>query len=258
MVQPSFASAAWYKALTLRERLPAPLASPDGVPSSSERARHRLDQWRAQPPFATDGYFPQRLTADGLREEDLLHLLGESADSLCRRLEPPTWLAGLVQAFATSDSGPLPPAAASPSPQPLAGFLEALQPLLQPGYDRLCSGVESLVRVCPRAPFEGAVVPLLWAGVPERLVERAGRTLVLELHVARLQGRLHGDTPAERFQNFLGGYRQPEQLLALLQEDPVLARELPRTLERAVTFELEFLHRLCADADGLRTHFREG
>src|SRR5262249_28102304 len=76
--------------------------------------------------------------------------------------------------------------------------------------------------------------------------------------VARLQGRLHGDTPAERFQNFLSDYRQPEQLLALLQEYPVLARELPRALERAVAFELEFLHHLCADADALRTHFRAG
>src|SRR5262245_1656636 len=116
MVQPSFASAAWYKALTLRERLLAPLASPNGIPSNSERARHRLDQWRAQPPFATDGYFSQRLTADGLREDDLLHLLGESADSLRQRLEPPDWLGGLARAFAASDPGPLPPTAAAPSP----------------------------------------------------------------------------------------------------------------------------------------------
>ncbi|MCI0459192.1 MAG: type 2 lantipeptide synthetase LanM, partial [Gemmataceae bacterium] len=257
MVQLSFASAAWYKALTLRERLPAPLASPNGIPSNAERARHRLDQWRAQPPFATDGYFPQRLTADGLGEDDLLHLLGESAFSLRQRLAtPPPWLAALARAFATADPGPLPPAAPSPSPQPLAGFLAALQPLLQPAHARLCRGVESLVRACPHAPFErDAVVPLLWSGVPERLLGRAARTLVLELHVARLQGRLHGDSSQARFQNFLGGFCQPEQLLALLQEYPVLARELSRTLERAVAFELELLHHLCADADALRTHF---
>src|SRR5262249_56046893 len=120
------------RAVQLREGLPAPLARPNGTPSHCERARHRLDQWRAQPPFASDGYFPQRLTADGLGEDDLLHLLGESADSLRQRLEPPTWLAGLARAFAASDPGPLPPAAAPPGPQPLAGFLEALPPLLQP------------------------------------------------------------------------------------------------------------------------------
>ena len=94
MVQPSFASAAWYKALTLRERLPVPtngVAHLYGAPSHSERAHHRLDQWRAQAPFAIDGYFPQRLSADRLREDDLLHLLGESADSLRQRLTtPPT------------------------------------------------------------------------------------------------------------------------------------------------------------------------
>src|SRR5262245_27742857 len=259
MVQPSFASAAWYRALTLRERLPAPPASPDGIPPSPERARHRLDQWRAQPPFATDGYFPQRLTADGLGEDDLLHLLGESADSLRQRLEPPDWLAELARAFATSGPGPLPPSAAAPGPQPLAGFLEALQPLLQPAHDCLCRGCDSLLLPYPQAPFDpDVVIHLLWAGVPERLLRRVARTLVLELHVARLQGRLHGATSEERFQNFLGGYRQPEQLLALLQEYPVLARELARTLDRAVAFGLEFLQHLCADADTLRTHFREG
>src|SRR5262245_39183335 len=259
MVQPSFASAAWYRALTLRERLPAPPASPDGIPPSPERARHRLDQWRAQPPFATDGYFPQRLTADGLGEDDLLHLLGESVDSLRQRLEPPDWLAGLARAFVTSDPGPLLPPTAASGPHPLAGFLEALQPLLQPAHDRLCRGVESLARGCPQAPFDpDVVVPLLWSGVPERLLRCVARTLVLELHVARLQGRLHGATSEERFGNFLVGYRQPEQLLALLQEYPVLARQLPRTLARAVAFELEFLQHLCADADALRTHCREG
>src|SRR5262245_31091098 len=113
MAQLSFASAAWYKALTLPERLPAPFARPNAGPSDSERARRRFDQWRAQPPFATDGYFQQRLTADGLHEDDLLRLLDESAFSLRQRLGPPAWLAGLARAFATAEPGPLPPAAAS-------------------------------------------------------------------------------------------------------------------------------------------------
>src|SRR4051794_19103503 len=116
MVQSSVTSAAWYKALTLGERLPIPAAAvthPNGVRSDSERARQRLDQWRTQTPFATDGYFQQRLAADNLCEDDLLHLLGESTEALRQRLaHPPQWLASLTGAFRPSAPRPVPPSAA--------------------------------------------------------------------------------------------------------------------------------------------------
>lgn len=63
------------------------------------------------------------------------------------------------------------------------------------------------------------------------------RTLVLELHVARLQDLLPGDTPAERFQSFLQHLRRPEAARALFHEYPVLARQLIIALERDRLFD---------------------
>src|SRR5207249_6672698 len=66
-------------------------------------------------------------------------------------------------------------------------------------------------------------------------------------HVARVQARLQGETPEERFQSFLQQLAQPESMLSLLEEYVVLARQLMETLDRWVTCELELLGRLCAD-----------
>jgi type 2 lantibiotic biosynthesis protein LanM len=81
------------------------------------------------------------------------------------------------------------------------------------------------------------------------------RTLVLELHVARLQELLQGETPEERFQSFVQRLRQPEVALALLQEYPVLARQVVRCIENWLQFSLEFLRHLCADWEALRVTF---
>src|SRR5262249_54982401 len=89
----------------------------------------------------------------------------------------------------------------------------------------------------------------------EPLLGRLCRTLALELNVARLEGQLQGDTPEERFQNFLAELRRPERLRAVLQEYPVLARHLVLFLDRWVACSLEFLHHLCADAPALRALF---
>ena len=84
------------------------------------------------------------------------------------------------------------------------------------------------------------------------------RTLVLELHVARLQGLLPGDTPAERFQSFLRHLRRPQVVRALFHEYPVLARQLIIALENFVDSSLSFLGRLCADWEAIRAAFSPG
>jgi lantibiotic modifying enzyme len=81
------------------------------------------------------------------------------------------------------------------------------------------------------------------------------RTLVLELHVARLQGLLHGETSDKRFRSFIERMRQREIALAMFQEYPVLARQLTICIEHWITYSLEFLQHLCADWDEIRTTF---
>jgi type 2 lantibiotic biosynthesis protein LanM len=69
----------------------------------------------------------------------------------------------------------------------------------------------------------------------------------LELNVARIEGRLSGDTPEARFKSFLEQLRPPRAALTFLQEYPVLARQLAICVDQWVTYMLEFLGRLCAD-----------
>src|SRR5256885_17208759 len=66
---------AWFRAITLTERLPL-LRVPSHTPQSVEAAKQKLQQWKEQAPFNKDViYFEQRLTNDGLNEEELVLLL---------------------------------------------------------------------------------------------------------------------------------------------------------------------------------------
>ena len=80
-------------------------------------------------------------------------------------------------------------------------------------------------------------------------------TMALELHVSRLQGDLRGDTAEDRFRSFLERMRQREHAVGLLQEYPVLARQLVEAIDRWVAFGLEFLRHLCTDLEAIRETF---
>ncbi|WP_344460843.1 type 2 lanthipeptide synthetase LanM family protein [Kitasatospora kazusensis] len=79
------------------------------------------------------------------------------------------------------------------------------------------------------------------------LGRQAARTLVLELNVARVTGRLAGDTPSARFRSFLALIGGQDGLAALLQEYPVLARLLAQTCRFAAEAAAELLDRFAAD-----------
>jgi len=81
------------------------------------------------------------------------------------------------------------------------------------------------------------------------------RTLVLELHVARLEGHLHGETTEDRYRSFVSRLGQPEIAAAIMREYPVLARQLVIALEQWVDSILEFICRLSSDWDSIRLIF---
>ncbi|MFE9749621.1 type 2 lanthipeptide synthetase LanM family protein [Saccharothrix saharensis] len=84
----------------------------------------------------------------------------------------------------------------------------------------------------------------------KRLVRIAARTLVLELNLDRVGGRLVGDTPQERFADFVRHVDLP----ALFARYPVLARLLGQACLHAVEAHRELLDRFAADrAEIVRT-----
>ncbi len=169
-----------------------------------------------------------------------------------RLSQPPAWLAELAEAYAQ-------PASAYASPPPgeeVLGFLELVQPLIDRACERLAAGIADLARKWPTPPFDPETIEdVLLMNLPDPLLAQLGRTMVLELNVARLQGLLEGDTSEERFQSFIRSLRQPDQTIAVLAEYPVLARQLAICVNRWAGVCLEFLDHLCSDWEAIRACF---
>jgi type 2 lantibiotic biosynthesis protein LanM len=249
----------WYRALTLTERLASlrqDRAATRDVAVDAGRAERRLRRWRDQDPFATDGFFARRLAADGMNEDDLWRLLGEPIEAVRDRSpSPPHWLLELDRAFSRPTAAPtsLPEEL---SGRPLSDFLEIVGPLISQGRDRVREGIEVLSREHGELPFDSPTVErALYESLPGRLIPMMCGTMALELHVSRLRGDLRGDTTEERFRSFLERTRRREHAVALLQEYPVLARQLVEAIDRWVAFGLEFLEHLCTDLATIRDMF---
>jgi len=254
----------WYNALTLTERATllrggAPTWTRE-TESLIESAEECLREWRAQSPFQSDDYFARRLAQDGLTEADFIRILAAPAERLRdARPAPPLWLRELTEAFSSHDDGAtralsLPPELSGAQS---AAFLNAVAPLVAHFRERLREGIRACVREQPEPPFDpDTITDLLYANVAGRLLGMISRTMVLELNVARLQGLLEGETPAERFASFVARLGEREVALALLAEYPVLARQLVLALGQWADSSLEFLTRLCADWPELRRLFK--
>jgi type 2 lantibiotic biosynthesis protein LanM len=234
-----------------------------------ELARQRATRWRAQA-FGRLELWERRLAADGLDEAAFLELLGETPAALRDRCAArPAWLTALADAFAgflrcggASAVAPDAGAAAgvtlslpSAGQGDKTGFLDLLAPLLHAACARLRSAAERLavagagsLAAAPGPPFTAdAAVALLYPNLASRLLRQISRTLVLELHVARLLDGLAGDTAEERFRSFAAQLRRPEVALELLQRYPVLARQAALRIEQWLETSRELLARLATD-----------
>jgi len=250
-----FHGAEWFRALTLSERiadLRTACAGALEVPIDSALAARRLARWTSQPPFTEPQVFHRRLSMDGTSEPDLLRLLGEPSSALRDRCtSAPRWLSALASGFARAHPEP------DPLPAPLvlerASFLSVVGPLLRQTVLRLQEEISLLARSTAPLPFDPAtVVSICAAQLPDTLMPLLSRTLVLELNVARLEGQLEGESPQDRFQSFTRLLQKPDVAWALLEEYPVLARQVVNDLERWGTVSAEFLRRLCEDWPAIR------
>jgi type 2 lantibiotic biosynthesis protein LanM len=227
------------------------------VAANADLASRKIQQWQSQEPFTNDSHFAQRLTMDGITRDELLYLLGEPLDAVRDRLlTPPQWLVELAGAFACPASSNAVPVPEALRGKETVGFLNAIEPLIRQARKRVHEGIEALMQMRPACPFApDPIEEVLYAHLPGQLLMMVSRTLALELHVARLQGFLKGDTPKERFHSFNERLRQRTTALAILQEYPVLARQLLVCIDHWVHFSLEFLHRLRVDCEAIQTTF---
>ncbi len=256
----------WYKALTLRERLASLRTQHSSEQNTASYdpvlARRRLGRWRGQSPFEKDEYFAERLAMDGMTEDEFLTILGESSEALqAGTHEVPGWVQELIQAFEHPGLSELPGAftRSNVTDDQVANhlqsmsFLPALAPFIIRGIERLKAGIMALAVTSSTLPFDPKTVhQVLFANLPARLLSLVSRTLTLELNVARLEERLTGETPQERFQDFVSQLCHEEVMLPILEEYSSLARLLIVTVENWANYSLEFLHHLCTDWNEIR------
>jgi type 2 lantibiotic biosynthesis protein LanM len=253
----NFEAADWYQAIALTERVALLKSAESRFAINSDLAQRRIERWKSQSPFDKDDFFAQRLTTHSISEAEFLRILGEPIEAVRDRCShSPAWLTQLTQAFSR-----IPAAEPMTVPEALKeietiGFLEIIEPLISQGRDRLHQEIQVLIPTYSHLPFKpDTIADILFVNLPKRLLKILSRTLVLELNVARLQGLLPGDTPQSRFQSFIQRLRQRDVALSILQEYPVLARQLTICIDSWLAVSLEFLQHLCSDWEVIQCQF---
>lgn len=239
-----FSNPSWYRALTLAERA---MATPQShlAPTDPTRAEQRWQYWEKQVPLSAD-LLAQKFQQDGVDKGVLTHLLGESDEAISERMpHRPGWLQALEDSYRSVADKEAQPG--TPEEQ-AASLLNLYAPLIRASWHTLQDSVQELAGTFAVLPFDpDNVASILFADLPIRLFKMISRTAILELNIARLQGKIVGETPQERFQFFAEQLLQSDVALSLWQTYPVLTRQVHRHLKQWVAFGLEFLRHLCED-----------
>jgi type 2 lantibiotic biosynthesis protein LanM len=138
------------------------------------------------------------------------------------------------------------------------GFAIVAWSLIRAGRQQVRHEARRLADAYDRLPLDPeTVADLLSVELCHRLGPMVGRTMVLELNVARLRGELRGETPQMRYESFLTRLCDEDYAAALLSEYPVLTRQLAQSVDQWASFNCEFLRDLAADWPALCGRFGE-
>jgi type 2 lantibiotic biosynthesis protein LanM len=257
------ADSCWHLALDISERC----RKRDGlasvtVPLHGDHAR--LERWRRHYLFRINpAAYAERLAADCLTDADLAALLAEIPDHLATRTGPLPEdlrdLAALVEGDLFAETVVATTVSTGCSDPTHLVVLRLTAPIFAEAVGRLERSVTRLAASGTHVPFEPArAVALLTSQWLAQLTPLFLRTLALEVRIASLENKLHGETPEARFLDFAEGICTPERRRAFFLEYPVLARLVSRKLHHWVTFGLELLARLVNDWPDIVTTFFAG
>lgn len=224
----------WARGLALHER-----TGPPGVPTAPDAAAlARADAWRAA--YGPDGgaVFAARLAAVGLDADGLARLLAEPPDALAERAPCPPWArtAERVLAGAGHEVGEVPGA-----------WREAFAVPLRPFTDDARERAAAAARGAGERVDAPAIAGDVEAHLRRRLAGVATKALVAELGRRRDAGLLTGDTPAERFADFVRQLARPADLAGFLCAYPVLVRVIAQSCDFAVAGCAELTERFGDD-----------
>ncbi len=257
---PCFEDATWCRALSLAERVELARRSARGHLGDERLARRRVERLRGVRPFSDAQVFRTWLESHGWSEEDLRCALGARPEDLETLAGgPPPWWRELEQAYSRPLRREIPQPLAVDSDRPDRALVRLWYPVIVRVGDRLRRRAGELAEADPEIPFEpDRVVGLLVESLVVQLYEISLRTLVLELHVARLAGRLEGGDGEARFRSFVGSLELPRVRSEIFSEYPVLGRLAVEAAERWHFASAELLERLARDRRVLEETFHAG
>lgn len=238
----------WYKALNLKERLTKLSPSSVSSPYDQATAERRLQQWKNRSTFKDDNFFQQRLEADGLSQELFLYILGEETDDLAKRFSTLNWVTELSEALKQERKQ---------QQEGEPSFLVALSPLLLPRYDAAYTKIKDLKTENPELPFSSeSLVEMLFQILSDNLRGRVlPRLLTTRMSEWRSQGRLKGESSEARFSFFIEKISEPEEATALLEEFPVLARQILINADIWLNQSISFVNRFATDWKEIKETF---
>jgi len=247
-----------YRALSLQERWDLWRQTPQHLPQvvADETTQRRLQQWLQQSPFSTDDWLDRRLAAEGLDQDSFETLQALSGEELRQRCEAvPEWLESLEQAFANGhdpQASELPPL---PRDKGSISLVHLVQPLFDIAGERLIARAREIVRETD-APFDPVgIAGMFFSRQVPRVAGMIGRIVVLELHVARLEGKFESDSSAGRFSEYIDMLERPDYRLQILREYPVLGRVAATTVRQWEEASIEFLEHFGRDWQRLERTF---
>jgi len=241
-------------ALTLKERTALfPVdANQDKEIAASPVSHERLKKWKSQFPYNDAEKFKQKLAALGIDQSQFLLLLDDAGH---RPESFPAWIERLSEIYKTFDfENSTYLSDGFKTQTPLAVFFDFVEPIISDGRRRLKEKMEK--EISADTPFDMTHLEHLFTfNIGFTLFETLNRVMVLELNVSRLSGQLHGETSQARFDHFSASLRTSDKINALLEEYPVIFRDVMQFIDRWVENSFSLTRHLCSDWQELQEQF---
>ena len=238
----------WFDTLTITERAALASSIPDRDLTDDEL--DLAQRWSELPPFQDPEVFERRLMSEQLDAGRLQAAIGLRAESAPE--SEPDWLGRFRRALQSGHREPDIDVHDADRAFDSVRFLPLVEPLIHDAVSRLREQIEEEIAGSPVAHFDAdRIAKLLAPTLPGRLVMLIRRVLILELNIARLKGVLRGETPEERFEDFIARIGRAEEQQRIFAEYPVLARQVTTRIEQWVETGRELVVHLREDWEAL-------
>lgn len=208
-------------------------------------------RWLTDIPWKGEDSFRKRLHAEDLTVNTFKKLVSASSETLANSGDTPIWIQQLGTCYLNGRPLSDLPLPIEVKNHAMCPFLNLPTPLIEQALEEINKAIPAMSselpdqgnQVCDAIKTIHSMLPQL----TRRIFNMISKTMVLELHIAKFRDELEGNTPEERFQNFVQQFENRRRSYEFLMEYPVLAHQLVVTVNHWKNFTLEFLEHLHQD-----------